>query len=156
MIVPTRAEDFAALLRGEGPRALTLPETPVATPEILTMLAELAETVGQDFHPAAWLIVESGEVVGLCSLKAPPQEGGVVEIGYGVAPSRQGRGAASRAVADVIAWALEEPEVDVVTAETLPDNIPSHRVLIRNGFAHVGERIDPEDGRVFCWRRETV
>jgi RimJ/RimL family protein N-acetyltransferase len=43
-------------------------------------------------------MVEGDEVVGMISFKGPPR-GGVVEIGYGVAESRRGRGHATRAVA---------------------------------------------------------
>jgi RimJ/RimL family protein N-acetyltransferase len=42
--------------------------------------------------------------------------------------------------------------VTALTAETSTSNEPSQRVLVRNGFVQVGERIDDEDGRLICWR----
>jgi RimJ/RimL family protein N-acetyltransferase len=155
MIVETTWEDYASLQKGRAPRQYRLPDTPVASPDILAMLADLAAGVEESFTPASWLIVDGDELVGLSSLKAPPTDG-VVEIGYGVAASRRCRGFATAAVADIVAWARACADVDMVTAETLPDNLASHRVLIRNGFRHMGERFDEEDGRVFCWRCETV
>jgi RimJ/RimL family protein N-acetyltransferase len=41
-----------------------------------------------------------------------------------------------------------------VNAETSVKNPSSQRVLERNGFARVGERVDEEDGPVIVWRRE--
>lgn len=80
-----------------------------------------------------------------------PQDG-TIHIGYGVAPTRQGQGIASRAVADLLAWAKTDPRVTAVTAETAVDNPASQRVLQRNGFLRTGERVDVEDGPVIMWR----
>jgi RimJ/RimL family protein N-acetyltransferase len=104
MILETHEDDYARLLLGQAPRDLRLADTPIAPPEVLAMLVDLARRVGADFSPAAWLVVENGELVGLCSIVKPPQNG-VVEIGYGVAPSRQGRGSAGRAIAEIVRWA---------------------------------------------------
>jgi RimJ/RimL family protein N-acetyltransferase len=115
------------------------------------MLADVAAGVRAVFAPASWLIVEQGEVVGLCSVTCPPRAG-VVDIGYGIAPSRQGLGIGTRAIGDVVRWARTRPDVTALTAETSPANIVSQRVLVRNGFLAVGERVDDEDGRLHCWR----
>lgn len=150
-IFEATAADHAALLRGDAPRHFGLAETPIATSDVLRMLAELAEEVREDFSPTSWLIVEGYDVVGLGLIKSPP-ENGLFEIGYGVAPSRHNRGIASRAVAQIVAWARRQACLRTITAETLPDNIASHRVLMRNGFIAVGDRLDEEDGVVICWR----
>lgn len=147
----TRA-DHAALLRGEAPRHFGLAKSPIASMDVLDMLAELAEEVSEDFFPASWLIVEGADVVGLCSIKWPPDHG-FFEIGYGISPCRHNRGIASRAIAQVIGWARRQPYLRAITAETLPENLASQRVLTRNGFVAIGERLDEEDGIVICWRR---
>lgn len=105
MILETTIDDYAALIAGGAPRDLALPDTPIAPAGILQMLAEVAAGVRQSFAPASWLIVENDEVVGLCSITRPP-ENGAIDIGYGIAPGRQGRGIASRAVGDIVAWAV--------------------------------------------------
>lgn len=151
MILETTGADFAALLLGRAPRNLALADTPIAPPEILKMLADLSGSIEAAFSPASWLIVEDGEVVGLCSITRPPREG-VIDIGYGIAPSRQGRGLASAAVRDIVAWARLAPEVRVITAETGVTNRASQCVLAKAGFEQRGERIDAEDGPLLCWR----
>jgi putative acetyltransferase len=55
-----------------------------------------------------------------------------------------------------VEWACADPRVTAVTAETSVHNHPSQRVLEHNGFLKVGERLDPEDGKLICWKRLTV
>lgn len=154
MIIETNTADYASLLRGDAPRDFTLADTPIAPAPVLEMLKDVAAQVGEGFSPASWLVVEDGEVVGLCSITRPPEHG-VLDIGYGISPSRQGRGCASRAVREVVAWALGRRDVAAITAETSPANLASQRVLERNGFLTTGTRIDEEDGPLVCWRRST-
>jgi RimJ/RimL family protein N-acetyltransferase len=155
MIIEATANDFDALLKGAAPRNLRLvPDSAIAPSEVLHMLADLAGAIRTGFTPAAWLVVEDGEIVGLCSVARPPADG-EVHIGYGLAPGRQGRGAATRAIADLLSWAGADPRVTLVSAETGVDNIASQRVLERNGFVRVGERVDDEDGPLICWQAVT-
>ncbi|MEU5682650.1 GNAT family N-acetyltransferase [Streptomyces venezuelae] len=81
------------------------------------------------------LIVErdGGTVVGSLSLLWPPSEGSV-EFGYGVVPSRRGRGYAPEAVRALVAHALTSPEVTVVYAEVELGNEASVRVLEKAGL----------------------
>ena len=151
MIIETTAADYAALLNDRAPRDLALADTPIAAPEVLRMLAELADRVAAAFAPASWLIVEHGEVVGLCSITRPPQ-GGSIDIGYGIAPSRRRRGIATRAIGAIVAWGRAAPQVATITAETAIGNIASQQVLVRNGFVRTGERFDAEDGQLICWQ----
>jgi len=155
MIVETNREDYVALCLGRAPRRFDNADTPIAPVEVLEMLAGVAAQVWETFSPASWLIVEADQVVGLCSVTRPPT-GGVIDIGYGVAPSRRDAGVAGRAIGDIAAWAKASPAVSAITADTSPDNIASQRVLQRNGFVAVGERIDEEDGPVICWRLVTA
>lgn len=152
MLIEATASDFAALIAGRGPRNLRLIDD-IAPPEVLTMLGELADAIRMEFAPSAWLIVEDGAVAGLCSLTRTLQAG-IIEIGYGVAPALWGRGVASRAVADLLTWAKTDGRVTAVAAETAVGNVASQKVLLANGFAHTGERTDPEDGPVITWRRD--
>ncbi len=155
MILETTKDDYARLMLGLGPRDLDLADTPIAPPAIIEMLAGVASCVWATFSPASWLMVESGEVVGLCSVTRPPEHG-VVDIGYGVAPSRRGRGHASHAVGDIVAWAKQRAGVTALTAETSSTNLASQRVLSRNGFVQTGKRLDEEDGPLICWRCPTA
>lgn len=94
-----------------------------------------------DQHPA-WLgayghrlVVErqTGLVVGSIGLFWPPSEG-VVEIGYGIVPSRRGRGYAPEATQALAELALTAPDVHTVSANVELSNPPSIRVLEKAGF----------------------
>jgi [ribosomal protein S5]-alanine N-acetyltransferase len=94
---------------------------------------------------------ENGAVIGTGGFKGPPAKG-VVEIAYAVTPDEQRKGYASEIAAGLVDVAFAATEVELVIAHTLPDGIASQRVLWKNGFVHVGEVIDPDDGLV--WRFE--
>lgn len=55
-------------------------------------------------------------------------------IGYWVSQARCGRGLASAAVAEVVEIAFKRLGLHRLQAETLLNNVPSQRVLTRNGF----------------------
>ena len=82
------------------------------------------------------LIIErsTSEVVGSLGLFWPPSDG-QVEIGYGVVPSRQGRGYASEATAALTEFALSLDDVDTVHANVEHTNPASARVLEKAGFS---------------------
>ncbi|MFG2003712.1 GNAT family N-acetyltransferase [Spirillospora sp. NPDC048911] len=96
---------------------------------IAGILAEHPETLGQS------QIIEraSGLVVGSIGLFWPPADG-AVEIGYGVVPSRRGRGYAAEATRALADHALTEPDVHTVYANVELSNPPSVRVLEKAGF----------------------
>jgi RimJ/RimL family protein N-acetyltransferase len=150
MIREATDNDFAALIAGDAPDGLKLPDGPIDSPEVLGMLRELARGIRPHFAPASWLIIDGSEVVGLTSLVALPA-GEAIDIGYGVAATRRGRGFASAAVGAILEWARGDDRVTVVRAESGVDNPASQRVLENNGFVRVGERVDDEDGPVIRW-----
>ena len=96
---------------------------------------------------------EDERVVGSAAFKGPPDDDGVVEIAYGIAPGYQGRGLATEAAGALVAFALERVDVTSIRAHTLPENNASARVLAKSGFHHLGEVVDPEDGLVWRWER---
>ena len=98
-----------------------------------------------------WVIVDAdGEIVGECGVKAAPGPDAVVEIGYGLAAPRRGRGLGSRAVRALVGWLAERPDVRAIEAETDAANVASQRVLERAGFVRAGG-----DDTVLRWRRPT-
>ncbi|WP_242908210.1 GNAT family N-acetyltransferase [Actinomadura terrae] len=78
----------------------------------------------------------TGLVVGSAGLFWPPA-GGAVEFGYGVVPSRRGRGYATEAARALVAFALTAPGVDRVTASAETSNPASIRVLENAGLRRV-------------------
>jgi ribosomal-protein-alanine N-acetyltransferase len=59
-------------------------------------------------------------------------------LGYFVAREWNGQGIATAAVGVAVAWALGAARLHRLEAATLPDNLASQRVLIRNGFTEIG------------------
>ena len=80
---------------------------------------------------------EDGLVIGEIGFVGPPREGAVT-IGYAIVPSARRRGYATEAIVALSEWALAQPDVSEVRAQTLPDNEPSVRALLRAGFAEEG------------------
>ena len=87
-----------------------------------------------------WFIVraEDGAVIGDCGTKGVVDERGRIEIGYGLSASVRGLGYGGEAVAALVSWLLEQPEVRAVTAEVEVGNVASRRLLERLGFALEG------------------
>jgi RimJ/RimL family protein N-acetyltransferase len=104
------------------------------TPDALRPLAEH----GAAGDAGTWLVVVGGQVVGDCGWFGPPDEAGVVAIGYGLAVPARGQGLGTETVAVLAAWAEQQPGVRLVTAEVLPGNEPSLRLLARLGFRESG------------------
>lgn len=143
---------FVALAAAQAPAGFGLAEGGIDAREIIEMLAALARTVRAQIDPAAWLIVNDDEVVGLCSITKPFASPGSIEIGYGIAPTRRGRGFSTKAVGKLVELARSDARIKIVIAETAVENLGSQRTLEKNGFTRIGERIDPDDGAVFCWQ----
>ena len=76
---------------------------------------------------------------------------GSVEIGYGIDEAYQGQGYATEAVNAAVMWALQQPGVTRVDAETESDNKASQRVLEKCEFIPLG--IDGEEGPRFARSR---
>lgn len=88
-----------------------------------------------------WIIVlnRPKSVVGGLCFKGPPGRNGEVEIGYGVNSEYQNRGLMTEALHVVCRWALGQPGVLAVVAETEKANLPSQRVLEKTGFVLLRE-----------------
>ena len=85
-----------------------------------------------------WFIeLKDGTHVGDLCFKGLNADGSV-EIGYGIVDEYQGKGCATEAAEAAVAWALEQPGVIRVEAETEPDNKASQRVLEKCGFVPTG------------------
>lgn len=107
-------------------------------PELIKAYTEMLE--GCLAHPdlwewyAMWVIEQNdGTPVGDLCFKGLP-ETGVPEIGYGLQEEYWGRGYATEAVRAALNWALGQPGVVAVEAETDPENAASQRVLEKCGF----------------------
>jgi RimJ/RimL family protein N-acetyltransferase len=101
--------------------------------------------------PTSYLIVrdQDSRVVGACGFKTPLGLNRVA-VGYGVAPSTRGQGAASAALKLLTELALQSGTSEVL-AEIVPTNAASIRVAQNAGFIQVGARVDEDNEYVTQW-----
>ncbi|MGN6607123.1 MAG: GNAT family N-acetyltransferase [Jatrophihabitans sp.] len=81
-----------------------------------------------------------GRAIGGIGFKGRPVDG-VVEVGYGLAPSARGSGYAAEALRAVVELAGRHG-VRRVVADTEPDNLASQRTLEHAGFTRAGHTAD--------------
>ena len=91
-------------------------------------------------------------VVGSADFKGMPSETGEVEIGYGLGEAFLRQGYMREAVEAMCAWALGQPGVRAVVAETERDNTPSQHVLAACGFT----QFHKAGAQTFWWRRDAA
>jgi RimJ/RimL family protein N-acetyltransferase len=81
-------------------------------------------------------------VIGDIGFHAPPDELGEVSIGFGIVPAARRRGYAAEALRAVLDWALRQPEVRAVHADTDLVNLASQRTLLGAGMQLVADEGD--------------
>ncbi|MGF1662616.1 MAG: GNAT family N-acetyltransferase [Kineosporiaceae bacterium] len=93
-----------------------------------------------EFYVGVTLPEDDSEIVGLARLAL----GGVraAKLGFAVRYDHHGRGIASAVVDRFVRFGFEELDLHRVTAAAGPENLPSHRVLERNGFQREGRLRD--------------
>ena len=155
-VVPVTTQDLSELIsdvpafeRRHGVTVLPgYTEFPDALQNAHDMLAEAA------VDPEWWthvFIDENNRVIGLGGYAGAPNDAGVIEIGYGVAPEVRGRGYATGSVKLLVSKAFSNPDVREIIAHTLAEEDPSTRVLVKNGFTRVEELEDPQEGAIWRW-----
>jgi len=96
-----------------------------------------------------WKIVrrDGDRVVGGLCFKGPPDGLGQVEVGYGIEAQYQNHGYMTEALRAACQWALAQPGVQAVIAETDMEDSASQRVLQRAGF------LQYRHNELACWWR---
>jgi [ribosomal protein S5]-alanine N-acetyltransferase len=132
------AEELAALYREN--REFLASNEPVRPPDFFTAEGQRQRIHGRaddGFHQFA--IVDEGRIAGTINLfhiiREALQSG---TIGYWVDHSRNGRGLATGAVSEILAYAFDELALHRIDAATLVDNLQSQRVLEKNRFERIG------------------
>ncbi len=85
----------------------------------------------------SWLVARDGALVGSAGAAGAVSPDGDQEIGYGLVPAARGAGIGTEAVAAVAAVLERREGVRRLTAEVLPGNAASLRLLHRLGFVEV-------------------
>lgn len=132
-----------------------VPQDEEIAPRFLLELAinQLSQDPINRFWWSPRLIIVNRRIVGMSGFKSPPALNGVVEIGYGIAPSQQRRGFATEAVKLLLEEAFSRSEIQMVIAHTDLSNRASQTVLEKNGFSKEGSKVDPEEGEVWIWQK---
>jgi [ribosomal protein S18]-alanine N-acetyltransferase len=104
-------------------------------------------------------VTEAGELVGYCCFGEPARVAGaeaapgVVDVGYGMAPDRMGRGQGHRFVAAILDFAVERYNPKRLRLYVLEWNKRSRKVAERHGFA-LESALDSSEGRFVVMVRE--
>jgi [ribosomal protein S5]-alanine N-acetyltransferase len=163
ILLPCSPEQLIALIeqpdRVEGligfPAADGLREFFVSGDVSPKWLAALRVASGPDPWRHGFFVVERERrlIIGSAGFKGPPDSGGMVEIAYGIVPTFEGRGYATEAAGALVGFAFGTGDVRSIRAHTLPVANASTHVLLKCGFRHTDNVVDPEDGPVWRWER---
>ena len=108
-----------------------------------------AEQIRRQPESVNWvarIAVVNGLVVGHGGFHGPPNAEGMVEVAYAVDPVHRGKGHAKSMLAHLLDRARAHPDVRLTRATIAPTNEASLATVRTNGFTHVGQQWDEEDG----------
>jgi RimJ/RimL family protein N-acetyltransferase len=92
----------------------------------------------RSFHGPALIITAAGEATLAGEVGLGDRGEGVVELTYGIAPDRRGRGYATRAARLAARWLLREGRASTVELRIDAGNTASQRVAVAAGFTPAG------------------
>jgi RimJ/RimL family protein N-acetyltransferase len=92
---------------------------------------------GVAFGPRHLRSRETGILLGTAGFFGPPDEVGVVGLGYGVVPEARGQGLATEALTALLAFASDDARVHLVQADVSHENVASQRVMQKAGMVRV-------------------
>lgn len=94
-----------------------------------------------------WIVLrETKEIVGSISFHAPPDEVGMIEIGFGISELCRNQGFGKEALLGMWGWVIDQPGVTTLRYTVSATNGPSMSIINALGFAHIGQQIDEEYG----------
>lgn len=129
-------EDLPALERelGYAYRGVPLEERPLEA--LRQLLAQGEREPRSQLYCAPWMLVhkEDRAIIGSAGFKAPPDREGELEISYAMGTAYRRQGFMTEAVEAICRWALAQPGISHITAETDLVSYPSQRILERLGF----------------------
>ena len=149
---------MASLLgrEAEGPFAFGVPDGWAAEESWLLgiRLAEVEkDPAAEPWLMRAILLRAGGEMIGHAGFHAPPDERGMVEIGYTVFEGHRRRGVAHETAVALLGWAGSRSGIRVFRASVSPANEPSLALVAKLGFVQTGEQWDEIDGEELVFER---
>jgi RimJ/RimL family protein N-acetyltransferase len=164
-IVHLDGPTFRALARGDLAAANTTSPVPLsdyfAGPDWRGVWLMRSKQVDDDPACAAWVtgVIWDDQrqlAVGRAGYHGPPDEAGMVEIGYAVEPKHRRHGYARAALEALLQRAADEPQVRTVRVTISPDNLASSELASQYGFSEVGQQWDDEDGLEIIYERAAL
>jgi len=140
--------EFSGLLGASVPKNWP-PET---LADALPLLLKWIEAAPDEIGWFSWYALMQAEapsfpiLIGGCGFFGPPFNG-TVQIGYSVLSQFQRRGFATEMVRGIVDWAMKQPAVMRIIAETEWENPASVRVLEKVGFTATGSTADMKGTR---------
>lgn len=114
---------------------------------------KLSQDTANTFWWSPRLIIVNQIIVGMIGFKSTPKPDLSVEIGYGIIGSQQNQGFATEAVKLLLEEAFYHVQIHTVTACTYSLNIPSQRVLEKNGFIKQKSKINWKNNEIWIWKK---
>jgi [ribosomal protein S5]-alanine N-acetyltransferase len=116
----------------------------------LEMTIDFFNKIGYNPPWIGYFVEKDGQIVGSCAYKGISIDN-MVEISYGVMPRFQNKGIGAEICRKLVELALETDPSVRITAQTLPEENFSTRILQKNGFILLGQIWHEEDGNVWEW-----
>jgi [ribosomal protein S5]-alanine N-acetyltransferase len=157
-LIPCKREHLEILLSSEDELAknlgVSLSDNWLVFPE---SVAYSLNMIDDDPRVLVWgmhLVVHKADnkLIGCGGYKGAPDEAGMVEFGYSVAPAYENKGYATEAAKALIDHAFANHDVQMVDAHTLAEWNASTKILEKCGLTKIAEKHDPEDGDIWHWR----
>jgi RimJ/RimL family protein N-acetyltransferase len=120
------------------------------------LLGYRLDQVEADPGAERWLmrgILRDGTMIGHAGFHGPPDERGLVEIGYTVFEPHRRRGVAYETAVALLRWAQGQPGVRGFRASVSPGNAPSLALVAKLGFVRTGVQWDEIDGEELVFER---
>jgi RimJ/RimL family protein N-acetyltransferase len=137
-------------IQRDGSLAKDSEPLPEAARSVIEQTVKLYEAVGWNFPWVGYLAFEDGLCVGTCAFKGPSKDN-KVEIAYHTFREFEGRGIATQMAKQLHSIAKQTAPNIVVTAQTLPEENASTRVLRKLGFVLKGTVADSDIGTAWEW-----
>ena len=89
-----------------------------------------------------WLIIEKNNdmIIGSTGYIGNPDSEGNIEIGFGIIPSKRGKGFCCESVKALLKWGLSHDDVHCITAQCDVSNVASIKTIMKLGFEYLNEK----------------
>lgn len=140
---PSDANEYLKLFQNEEVRKYVVIEPPKNAEESRRWLDNYRKkfVLHQGVRWTIWN-KKTHTFMGTIALKSWDHDHHNAEIGYSLIEDMWGKGFATEAIEKVTKWAAKETDLHLIYTHTLPDNIASYSVLLKNGYEVEGELID--------------